>query len=80
MQPNALSAIAVSRNGGEAARQRISGSPLSFGETDWLKASHDMLCDIECLLPRRVESVMSEQVAEVDALIARNDALWIDRL
>ncbi len=79
-QPDALSAIAVSRNGGEAGRQRIARSPLSFGETNWINGSHNILSDIECLLPRRVESVTSEQVAEVDALIARNDALWIDRL
>ena len=79
-QPDALSAIAVGRNGGEAAWQHITRSPLSFGETNWLKGSNDILCDIEYLLPRRVESVTYEQVAEVDALIARNDALWIDRL
>lgn len=79
-EPDALSSIAVSRNGGEVGRQRMTRSPLSFGDTHWLDGPHDMLCDIECLLPRRVESVTSEQVAEVDALIARNDALWIDRL
>jgi hypothetical protein len=78
-EPDASSAIAVTRDGCEAGLQIITRSPLSFGETMWLDASQ-IGDDIPAMLPGKVATVTPEQIAEVDHLIAHNEGLRLDRL
>lgn len=77
-EPDASSAVAVTRQGCDAGIQMISRSPLSFGETIWLDPSQ-IGDDLPAMLPRKVEAVTPEQVAEVDRLIAHSEGLIVQR-
>jgi len=78
MEPDASSAVAVTRQGCEAGLQLITRAPLAFGETIWLDSSQ-VGDDLPAMLPGKIDSVTPEQIAEVDHLIAHNEGMRLDR-
>ena len=79
MEPDASSAIAVTRQGCEAGLQIITRSPLSFSEVYWLDRSQ-IGDEVPAMLPGKVETVTPEQVAAVDHLIRHNEGLTLESL
>lgn len=75
--PDASSAIAVSRRRSEAGVQMINRKPLKFYETHWLDAS-EIGDEITSMLPRKIDAVTAEQVAEVDHLIKHSEGLRLE--
>ena len=78
-EPDASSAIAVTRQGCDAGLQLITRSPLQFSETVWLEPS-DIGDDMMSMLAARVESVTPEQIADVEQLIARSEGMRVQSL
>ena len=78
-EPDASSAVAVTRQGCDAGLQIISRSPLSFGETIWLEPGQ-IGDDLPAMLPGKVETVTPEQIADVDRLIAHNEGLRVQKM
>ena len=80
VEPDAHSAVAVSRNGTMAALQVVRRTPvLTFSEPVWLDA-HQIGDELPAMLPGRVESVTPEQIAAVDDLIRHNEGLRLEPL
>lgn len=78
MEPDASSAIAVTRAGCEAGLQIITRSPLSFSEVHWLDRSQ-IGDEVPAMLPAKIETVTPEQIAAVDDLIRHNEGLTLQR-
>lgn len=79
VQPDASSAVAVTRQGCEAGLQLITRLPLSFSETIWL--GRDQIGDdLPAMLPGKVEAVTQEQIAEVEHLLRHNEGLRLEGL
>ena len=79
VDPDASSAVAVTRDGCEAGLQIIIRSPLSFSEVHWLDQSQ-IGDEIPAMLPGKIETVTPEQIAAVDDLIRHNDGLRLESL
>jgi hypothetical protein len=79
MEPDASSAIAVTRQGCEAGLQIITRSPLSLGETIWI-GPEQIGDELPAMLPGKVEAVTPEQIAKVDQLIRHNEGLRLESL
>lgn len=79
VEPDAVVAMGVSRDGSATVWQPISRAPLAFGEMTWLEPEN-VSVEIPALLPRQFEPATSEQVKAVELLIDYNDGLRLERL
>ena len=79
MEPDASTAIGVSHDFCEAALQMITRKPISFGPVEWLDRA-SIGDEIPAMLPPRVASVTSEQIALVDHLVKHNEGLRLEPL
>ena len=69
MEPDAVSAVAVSRRSALAGVRLIERKPLAFSQTQWIEGADQIGDEIPSLFPRAIEELSAAQIVEIETAI-----------